>query len=128
MGTYDIRFPWSAIAACGGILPGSDGTGASWWADSPFPIKRLRGWLGRLLGAAASFAVLVGLILTVYASDDLYNSFKVSNAYYIPSVFNELGFPYCFCHQFTTYPVDRPEGFSRAEAESWETGDVYGPR
>lgn len=125
MGTYDIRFPWSAIALVAafslaltalGILVGGQ----------PFPIKRLRGWLGRLFGAAASFAVLVGLILTVYASDDLYNSFKVSNAYYIPSVFNELGFPYCFCHQFTTYPVDRPEGFSRAEAESWETGDVSG--
>ena len=69
----------------------------------PFPIARLRGWVGSLLGAAASFAVLAGLILTVYASNDLYNSFRVSNAYYIPSVFNELGFPYCFCHQFTTY-------------------------
>ena len=87
-----------------------------------FPIARLQGWLGSLLGAAASLAVLAGLIFTVYASNDLYNSFRVSNAYYVPSVFNELGFPYCFCHQFTTYPVDRPEGFNRAQAESWESG------
>ena len=78
--------------------------------------------MGSLLGAAASFAVLAGLILTVYASNDLYNSFRVSNAYYIPSVFNELGFPYCFCHQFTTYPVDKPEGFSRSEAAGWDQG------
>lgn len=119
MGTYDIQFPWSVIGIVVvsslllvilGLLLGCN----------PFPVARLRGWLGRILGAAASFAVLVGLILTVYASKDLYNSFKVSNAYYIPSVFNELGFPYCFCHQFTTYPVDRPEGFSKPTAESWE--------
>ena len=86
----------------------------------PFPIEKLRGWIGSLLGAAGSLGVLIALILTVYASNDLYNSFRVSNAYYIPAVFNELGFPYCFCHQFTTYPVDKPEGYSRAEAEGWD--------
>ncbi len=85
-----------------------------------------RCWPERLLGAAVSFGVLAALIFTVYASNDLYNSFRVSNAYYIPSVFNELGFPYCFCHQFTTYPVDRPEGFSKSEAASWETGEQTG--
>ncbi len=79
-------------------------------------------WAERIVGAGVSFGVLVGLIFTVYANNDLYNSFRVSNAYYIPAVFNELGFPYCFCHQFTTYPVDKPEGFSRSEAASWETG------
>lgn len=125
MGTYHIQFPWTAIALvvlstlaliAMGVLVGG----------KPFPVKRLRGWLGRLLGAAASFAVLAGLILTVYASNDLYNAFTVSNAYYIPSVFNELGFPYCFCHQFTTYPVDRPQGFDRGEAESWDAGGQTG--
>ena len=125
MGTYHIQFPWTAIALVVlstlalitmGVLVGG----------KPFPVKRLRGWLGRLLGAAASFAVLAGLILTVYASNDLYNAFTVSNAYYIPSVFNELGFPYCFCHQFTTYPVDRPQGFDRGEAESWDAGGQTG--
>ena len=125
MGTYHIQFPWTAIAlvvlstlaliALGVVVGGK-----------PFPVRRLRGWLGRLLGAAASFILLAGLILTVYASNDLYNSFKVSNAYYIPSVFNELGFPYCFCHQFTTYPVDKPAGFDRAEAQSWDAGGETG--
>ena len=85
-----------------------------------------RCWPERLLGAAVSFGVLAALIFTVYASNDLYNSFRVSNAYYVPSVFNELGFPYCFCHQFTTYPVDKPEGFSKSEAASWETGEQTG--
>ena len=125
VGTYDIQFPVPSIAAVVvfslvlvalGLFVGS----------RPFPIARLRGWVGSLLGAAASFAVLAGLILTVYASNDLYNSFRVSNAYYIPSVFNELGFPYCFCHQFTTYPVDKPEGFSKSEAAGWETGEQSG--
>ena len=41
-------------------------------------------------------------------------------------MFNELGFPYCFCHQFTTYPVDKPEGFSRSEAAGWDQGGDTG--
>ena len=123
MHSYDIHFPWAAISVVVvttlllvilGMFIGC----------KPFPIARLRGWLGSLLGAAASLAVLVGLIFTVYASNDLYNSFRVSNAYYIPAVFNELGFPYCFSHHFTTYPVDKPYGFSKAQAESWENGSM----
>ena len=115
--SYDIHFPVQVIAvvvlsvlalAAIGVLVGCE----------PFP--PLRTWPGRLLSAALSLAVLAGLIVTVYASNSLYGSFRVSNAYYIPSVFNELGFPYCFCHQFTTYPVDKPEGFSRPEAAQWE--------
>lgn len=120
LGSYDIRFPAAQIAAvllatlvliALGIFIGC----------KPFPVEKLRGWLGSLLGAAAGLAVLTGLIFTVYASKDLYQSFRVSNAEYVPSVFNDLGFPYAFCHHFTTYLVDRPEGFSRAMAEAWET-------
>lgn len=85
-----------------------------------------RCWPERIVGAVLSFGVLTALIFTVYASNDLYNSFRVSNAYYVPAVFNELGFPYCFCHQFTTYPVDKPEGFSKSEATGWETGEQPG--
>ena len=123
--SYDIRFPLpqigavvlvTAVLAVLGLL----------FRSEPFPLERLRGWLGSLLGFAASLAVLAGLILTVCASKDLYQSFKVSNAEYVPAVFNDLGFPYAFCHHFTTYLVDRPEGFSRAMAESWETGDKSG--
>ena len=125
MGTYDIHFPWGVIAV---VLFASAALAVLgvFCKGQPFPIVRLRGWLGRMLGCAASFVVLTGLILTVYASNDLYNSFSVSNAYYIPSVFNELGFPYCFCHQFTTYPIDKPEGFDKAEAEDWDDGGETG--
>ena len=116
---YDINFPWAVISLVViatlalialGLVVGT----------KPFPVKKLQGWLGRLVGAAASIIVLVALTLTVYASNDLYNSFRVSNAYYVPSVFNELGFPYCFFHQFTTYPVDKPDGFNKGQAELWE--------
>lgn len=132
MGAYDIQFPVQviavvvlatlALAALGVFIGCKPVSLAAFGAGN----SRLRGWLCRLLGAAASLGVLAALILTVYASNDLYGSFRVSNAYYIPSVFNELGFPYCFCHQFTTYPIDKPEGFSRAEAAAWETGDQSG--
>ena len=120
MGDFDISYPVTQIAVVllaslvllllGGMV-----------RSAPFPVKPLRGWKGSLLGTAAGFCFLTALIFTVYASNDLYNSFRVSNAYYIPAVFNELGFPYCFCHQFTTYPIDKPDGFSKAEAEAWET-------
>ena len=98
------------------------------FADSTFTYSF---WFTVLFAAVSTvvinvLAFLVALLLTVYASNDLYNSFRVSNAYYIPSVFNELGFPYCFCHQFTTYPIDRPEGFDKAAAAAWETGDQPG--
>lgn len=125
MSSYEIQYPMGTIAVVLlttlalvvlGLFIGC----------RPFPLARLRGWLGRLLGAAGSMGILVALLLTVYASNDLYNSFRVSNAYYIPSVFNELGFPYCFCHQFTTYPIDRPESFDKAAAAAWETGDQPG--
>ena len=125
VGTYEIHYPVGAILLVIFTTAALVALGL-FVGGKPFPAARLRGWLGRLLGCAASLAVLAGLIVTVYASNDLYNSFRVSNAYYIPSVFNELGFPYCFCHQFTTYPVDRPEGFDRAEAESWEAGGETG--
>ena len=125
VGTYEIHYPVGAILLVIFTTAALLALGL-FVGGKPFPAARLRGWLGRLLGCAASLAVLAGLIVTVYASNDLYNSFRVSNAYYIPSVFNELGFPYCFCHQFTTYPVDRPEGFDRAEAESWEAGGETG--
>lgn len=122
---YDIRYPVAQIAAV--VLVTAVLLALGFFVGSkPFPLEKLRGWAGSLLGLAASLAVLTGLIFTLYASKDLYQSFKVSNAEYVPAVFNDLGFPYAFCHHFTTYLVDRPEGFSRAEAEAWETGDQPG--
>lgn len=138
--SYDIRYPVKAIAVVALTTVLLIGLGVL-FPSRPVSLAALKAkltkrdavavfpgrcWLERIVGAVLSFGVLTALIFTVYASNTLYNSFRVSNAYYVPSVFNELGFPYCFCHQFTTYPVDRPEGFSKSEAAGWETGGQTG--
>ena len=138
--SYDIRYPVKAIAVVvlttalliglGVLFPSRPVSFAALKAKltkrDAVAVFPGRCWPERILGAVLSFGVLTALIFTVYASNTLYNSFRVSNAYYVPSVFNELGFPYCFCHQFTTYPVDKPEGFSKSEAAGWETGEQSG--
>lgn len=122
-GSYDIRFPWPAIAVVLGscallLILGVLVRGRPLFPSRPIWSR----FLLRLLSAGAVLGVLVCLIFTVYASNPLYNSFPVSNPYYVPSVFNELGFPYCFTHHFTAYTVDKPADYSRSEAESWESG------
>lgn len=72
-----------------------------------------------VLGALMSFGVLYGCIQQVYSSKELYNSFPVENRYYIAGVYNQLGFPYCFCYNFTTYPVEKPEGYSAKKAAAY---------
>ena len=138
--SYDIRYPVKAIAVValttvlliglGVLFPSRPVSFAALKAKltkrDAVAVFPGRCWIERIVGAVLSFGVLTALIFTVYASNDLYNSFRVSNAYYVPAVFNELGFPYCFCHQFTTYPVDKPEGFSKSEAAGWETGEQPG--
>ena len=118
-GEYAITWPWKilAVIALCAVFTGL----AAWFVGvKPCSLAKLRNLWGRLLGFLLSLGVLVALIFTLYASDTLYDSFSVTNAYYIPSVFNELGFPYCFCHQFTTYTVDRPDGYSRSQAAAWD--------
>ena len=119
MESYEIDFPGEILAAVGlaalaGILLGL-------FLDS-FP--RLRNWRWRLGLFAVSAAALGLLITRVLGSNDLYDSLGASNPYRLSVVFNENGFPYNFCHQFTTYQVDRPAGYSRARAEAWDKEDT----
>ncbi len=72
-----------------------------------------------LVGAAACFGVLVGCVQQWYSSRELYQSFPVTNRSYISSVYQELGFPYCFCFNFNSYLVEKPEGYSTAEVRSY---------
>ena len=83
-----------------------------------------RHWLHRLIGAGACFLAFYVLMVTVYASNDLYDSLKTSSPYRLSVVFNENGFPYNFCHQFTKYLVDRPAGYDRAKAQAWDETPV----
>ena len=121
--SFDIHWPWMVIAALL-IFVVLMGIGA--WLMGCRPGRILDRWIVRFIGFLGSIGVLAVLILTVYASNGLYNSFTVSNPYYIPSVFDELGFPYCFCHSFTTYAVDKPDGFSKSEAAAWDAGGSVG--
>ena len=125
IGNYDIQYPVKIIAvvvlltlvlAALGLVIGC----------APIPISKLRGWRGSLLGAAASLAALVLVTVTVLGSSSLYQQIGASNPYHLTVVFNETGFPYSFFHNFTTYLVDKPEGFNKAEAAAWETGDQPG--
>ena len=122
--SYDIHWPKKVIVV---ILAAVLLTAAAavFIRCKPFP-SVLKRWWGRVLACLACLAVLFGLVKTVYASDKLFNSFHTTNSYNFTIVFNELGFPYCFTHNATTYTVDKPEGYSRSEAMSWETGDATG--
>lgn len=124
-GSYDLHFPWLVVLL---IIVSTAilfllGRFVGCRALSP---RHSRNRIGRVLGTVGSLTALVGLILTLYASSGLYSSFQVSNAYYIPSVFNELGFPYCFCYNFSTYQLEKPAGFNKAAAAAYETGDSSG--
>ena len=80
----------------------------------------------RLGCAAMTLVVFFGAVQFIYRDKDLYNSFKVPYAYNIPSVFNTLGFNYCFLYNYDLYPVDRPDGYSSTEVEDWIRAETDG--
>lgn len=125
MTIYEVEWPWLTILVILGCAI------ALWVAggvvESTLPrLDDLKHGAVRLMGTIAPLAAMAALVVTVYASNDLYNSFRTGNPYYVPQVFNELGFPYCFCHHFTTYTVEKPEGYDRSEAESWDNAGTAG--
>ena len=126
-GSYDMTLPWFQIGclvvmtavfiALGVLLPLKKSE------DAP----KKRGALVRVMGFVLCLAVLVGAVGLVYSSTDLYNSFETTEPYNLSSVNNELGFAYYFCYHFSTYKIEKPEGFDRGEAASWETGYESAP-
>ncbi len=126
-GSYDMTLPWfqigclvvmtAAFIALGVLLPLKKSE------DAP----KKRGALVRVTGFVLCLAVLVGAVGLVYSSTDLYNSFETTEPYNLSSVNNELGFVYYFCYHFSTYKIEKPEGFDREEAASWETGYESAP-
>ena len=126
-GSYDMTLPWFQIGCLvvmtavfivlGVLLPLKKSE------DAP----KKRGALVRVMGFVLCLAVLVGAVGLVYSSTDLFNSFKTTEPYNLSSVNNELGFVYYFCYHFSTYKIEKPEGFDREEAASWETGYESAP-
>ena len=125
VGNYEIHYPVKAIALVLLVTAALAALGI-FVGHQPLSAEKIRGWWGSLLGAAASFGALVLVTVTLLGSNSLYESIGASNPYHLSTMFNETGFPYSFFHQFTTYLVDKPEGFSRSEAAGWETGDRSG--
>lgn len=126
-GSYDMTLPWFQIGCLvvmtavfiilGVLLPLKKSE------DAP----KKRGALVRVMGFVLCLAVLVGAVGLVYSSTDLYNSFETTEPYNLSSVNNELGFVYYFCYHFSTYKIEKPEGFDREEAASWEIGYESAP-
>lgn len=126
-GSYDMTLPWFQIGCLvvmtavfivlGVLLPLKKSE------DAP----KKRGALVRVTGFVLCLAVLVGAVGLVYSSTDLYNSFETTEPYNLSSVNNEFGFVYYFCYHFSTYKIEKPEGFDREEAASWETGYESAP-
>lgn len=126
-GSYDMTLPWFQIGCLvvmtavfivlGVLLPLKKSE------DAP----KKRGAFVRVMGFVLCLAVLVGAVGLVYSSTDLYNSFETTEPYNLSSVNNELGFVYYFCYHFSTYKIEKPEGFDREEAASWETGYESAP-
>lgn len=115
--SYDITYPWFHIAVV--ILTTAAFAAAGWFLHTRAERSR-RERLRRVGGFAASIAVLATLIATLYSSTTLYKSFYCSYFDHISVVYNELGFPYCLCYNFSTYQITRPDTFDRAEAEGYE--------
>ena len=123
-GSYDISFPWPQIAVV--VLSTAALVALGFFLRTPAE-KTKRARIRRFGGFAAVAAVLAGLIMTVYASNTLYKSFYCSYFDHITVVYNELGFPYCFCYNFSTYQIAKPEGFDKAEAASFEKAEGETP-
>ncbi len=77
--------------------------------------------LWRIVSTGATVVLFALSIRFVYTNTAIYNSFSVPQMYNIPSVFNTLGFNYCFLRNFNLYPVDKPEGYSAGDVKKWET-------
>ena len=116
-GDYEMQLHLGIIAAISGCAIIFIILGIFFRTARPRPVFR----------AVAGVAVCVCFAVsmpTVYADKEIYDSFTVPNKYNITSVYNTLGFNYCFLHNFNLYSVDKPENYSRAEVERWAEEDT----
>lgn len=75
----------------------------------------------RVSGFLMCIALLAGMVKIYYTDSGRYYRFETPERYNVALEFETLGFNYCFLYNWNLYPVDKPEGFSRAEVESWDS-------
>lgn len=85
-----------------------------------YKCRKVRFWK-RLVCLAAVLGVFAGAMHWVYGNNKLYDRLKGPHDGNIPRDFEQYGFPYCFLHNFNLYPVEKPEGYSKQEAQQWDT-------
>ena len=73
----------------------------------------------KLIAVIICAAIFVAAYATLYRSAKIHDGFPVSSQYNISTVFNELGFNYCFIYNLELYTVDKPDGYSEADVEKW---------
>ncbi len=112
-GSYQLSFPVGKLLLVLGLSAALFGLGFLWK-------NRRGGWAIRLGTAVASLAVFALTLAGPYADMDFYNAIPGPDRANVPQVFDAFGFPYAFLHHFNLYPVDKPEGYSQAEAAEFE--------
>lgn len=79
------------------------------------------------VGVLAAGVFVLGMA-TLYPDEAIYTDLARHtpnvNQYNIPTVFDGLGFNYCFLHNYNLYTVRRPAGYSEQEAAGWAQGGV----
>lgn len=74
----------------------------------------------RMIGIVLCVVVMLLANKFIYSSKNVYyHKLHVSNRSYVSRVYQELGFTYNFLYNLNTYPVEKPEGFSKSEVEDW---------
>ncbi len=109
---YHLEMHWGKVAAIAVLALGLFLLGC--FLKSARPRRPVR-----TLGALTVLGIFALSVRFVYTDRKLFESFEVPERYNIGSVFNTLGFPYCFLYNIRLYPVDRPADYSAAEVEKW---------
>ena len=116
--SYDMSISLSSVAVLLGFVALMVALGILFGCRIPLKERWARGLLRVFCGCSCAI-VLAACVNFVYSSPELYNSFQVKSRYHITSVYEELGFPYCFCYNFNTYLVVKPENFTVSKTEAY---------
>lgn len=83
--------------------------------------RPLIGWGLRVAAGLVFLGLFLLSFCKVYQDQVYYESLMVetSSYYHITTVYNELGFPYCFLVNYNKYPVVKPKGYSAREVKGW---------